>query len=327
MKQHYLEFETEPMKIGARIADLREKAEQAPVGGEDLQKLQQEIESLEVEETKAVRQLYRQLSPWQKTQVARHPNRPHGKDYIDALCTGFTPIAGDRRFAEDAAIIAGFARLGETPVAVVATEKGTDTKSRVKHNFGMPKPEGYRKAQRLFALAEKFGLPIVAFVDTPGAYPGVEAEARGQADAIAACIEDAMGLRVPFVTYITGEGGSGGALALATADRVFMLEHSIYSVISPEGCASILWRSQQEAQKAAEALKITAQDIEELCLIEGIVPEPVGGAHRDKPLMIERVGEHLRETLDDLAQKGLEGFSLHRRERFLNLRPPSQQQG
>lgn len=326
MKQHYLEFEKEPMNLSARIADLREQAAALEPDSGDLQKLQQEIESLEVAESKAVRQLYRHLTPWQKTQVARHPGRPHGKDYIQELFTDFTPIAGDRRFGEDAAILAGFARLGETPVAVVATEKGTETKTRVKHNFGMPKPEGYRKAQRLFALADKFGQPVVAFVDTPGAYPGVEAEARGQAEAIAACIEDAMGLQVPFVTYITGEGGSGGALALATADRVFMLEHSIYSVISPEGCASILWRDQQEAQKAAEALKITAQDIAALGLVEDVVPEPVGGAHRDRTQMINRVGEHLRKTLDELTEKRLEGFSRHRRERFLNLRSPSQQQ-
>ena len=326
MTHHYLEFEEEPMRIGARIADLKTKAEGYAPSSDDWQKAMKEIKELEVAEKAAIRQVYRSLTPWQKTLVARHPHRPHGQDYIKGLFTDFTPIAGDRRFGEDAAIIAGFAKFDGKPVAVVATEKGTDTKSRVKHNFGMPKPEGYRKAQRLFALADKFGMPIIAFVDTPGAYPGVEAEARGQAEAIAACIEDAMGLGVPVVTYITGEGGSGGALALATADRVFMLENSIYSVISPEGCASILWRSQREAEKAAEALKITAQDILELGLIEGIVKEPVGGAHRDTVLAVERVGESLKETLAELSGKELHGFSPHRRERFLNLQPPSQQQ-
>ena len=324
MKHHFLEFEEEPMRIAAQIADLQEKtAELAPSSGE-WEKILKEIKELEVAEVKAIRHAYRNLTPWQKTQVARHPNRPHGQDYIKGLFTDFTPIAGDRRFAEDGAIVAGFAKFGGMPVAVVATEKGTDTKSRVKHNFGMPKPEGYRKAQRLYALADRFGVPIIAFVDTPGAYPGVEAEARGQAEAIASCIEDAMGLQVPFVTYITGEGGSGGALALATADRVYMLENSIYSVISPEGCASILWRSQREAEKAAEALKITAQDILELGLIEGIIKEPVGGAHRDRDLAVSRVGEHLKETLAELARKGLDGFSYHRRDRFLNLKSPSQ---
>ena len=319
MKQHYLEFEKEPMLLGAKLTDLKEKSENSELSSEDLRKIQKEMEDIQIQEVKAVRQLYRQLSSWQKAQVARHPLRPHGKDYIQTLVTDFTPIAGDRRFAEDEAILAGIGRFAEMPIAVVATEKGTDTKSRVQHNFGMPKPEGYRKAQRLFALAQRFGLPIVAFVDTPGAYPGVEAEARGQAEAIASCIEDAMSLEIPFITYITGEGGSGGALALATADQVYMLEHSIYSVISPEGCASILWRNPQDAPKAAEALKITAQDIESLGLIEGVIPEPVGGAHRDKELMIQRVGEHLSAQLEALANNPPRSFSLSRRERFLKF--------
>ena len=320
MKHNYLEFEKTPMALAAQIEELRAVA----AGGSDQDKALQEkalaeIATLERKQQEELAKLYKELTPWQKTQVARHPNRPHGADYIKKLFTNFTPIAGDKAFAEDPSILAGIAQFEGRPVAVVATEKGADTKSRVKHNFGMPKPEGYRKAQRLFALAEKFGLPIVAFVDTPGAYPGVEAEARGQAEAIATCIEKAMGLSVPFVTYITGEGGSGGALALATADKVFMFEHSIYSVISPEGCASILWRNQKEAQKAAEALRLTAQDLVEMRIIEGIIPEPEGGAHRDHDLVFTRVCTHLRETLEELEATPNKSFTLHRKERFLSL--------
>jgi acetyl-CoA carboxylase carboxyl transferase subunit alpha len=259
------------------------------------------------------------LTPWQKVQVARHPERPHAIDYVAGLIEEFTPLAGDRAFAEDLAIMSGIGRFHGRSVMVLGHEKGATTEERVKRNFGMARPEGYRKARRLMQLAERFKLPILTLVDTPGAYPGVEAEARGQAEAIARSIEACLDARVPVVSVVIGEGGSGGAIALAAGDRVLMLEHSIYSVISPEGCASILWRSADKAKEAAEALKLTAQDLLRLGVIDAIVEEPLGGAHRDKPAMVEAVGAAVDRALHDLV--GVEGGMLRqrRRERFLAM--------
>ena len=312
MTQHYLDFEKKAMDLAAQMAELKEK------GGASSDK---KIAELQDEETKTLKEIYSDLSPWQRTQVARHPLRPHASDYIKHLVEGFTPIAGDRRQSEDPAMIAGVGRLNGFPVAVLGTEKGKDTKTRMHHNFGMPRPEGYRKAQRLMELADRFGMPILTFVDTPGAYPGIDAEARGQAEAIAACIQKSFQVNVPIITYITGEGGSGGALAIATADRVFMLENSIYSVISPEGCASILWRDKAEADKAAKALKLTAKHLKKFGVIDGVIEEPAGGAHRHPEAILEAVKNHAEKTIKALQKEGL-GSSIHRRERFLNMKPP-----
>ena len=265
---------------------------------------------------KQLRMTYAKLTPWQKTQVARHPERPKAQDYIDKLITEFTPLAGDRAFADDAAVMGRF--RGQA-VVVLGTEKGTDTDSRVKHNFGMARPEGYRKARRLIELAGRFGLPVLTFVDTSGAFPGIEAEARGQAEAIARSIEACLEAPVPIVATIIGEGGSGGAIALASADRILMLEHAVYSVISPEGCATILWRDAAQASVAAEALRLTAEDLLRLKLIDQIVPEPLGGAQRDKTATLYAVSQAIQEELTSLA--GLDGPSLRakRREKFLAM--------
>ena len=312
MTQHYLDFEKRAMDLAAQMAEIK------AAGGKDAAK---KIAELQEQEADALREIYADLSPWQRTQVARHPLRPHASDYIKHIVEGFTPIAGDRRQSEDPAMIAGIGRLNGQPVAVLGTEKGKDTKTRMHHNFGMPRPEGYRKAQRLMDLANRFGMPVITFVDTPGAYPGIDAEARGQAEAIAACIQKSFEINVPIVAYVTGEGGSGGALAVATADRVYMLENSIYSVISPEGCASILWRDKAEADKAAKALKLTAKHLKKFDIIDGIISEPPGGAHRHPQAMLDAVKQHVEETLNALAKQGI-GPSLHRRERFLNMKPP-----
>lgn len=311
MTQHYLEFEKKAMDLAAQAAELKASGKPNTAKLADLEKQEAEV----------LKELYAALTPWQRTQVARHPQRPHASDYITHIVEGFTPITGDRRNAEDPAMLAGIGRIGNQPVAVLGTEKGKDTKTRMHHNFGMPRPEGYRKAQRLMDLANQFGLPIITFVDTPGAYPGIDAEARGQAEAIAACIQKSFQLDVPIIAYITGEGGSGGALAVATADRVFMLENSIYSVISPEGCASILWRDKAEAPKAAKALKLTAKNLKKLGVIDGIIAEPAGGAHRHRDDMLNTVKAHVKETLKTLKAAGI-GASIHRRERFLTMLPP-----
>ena len=268
---------------------------------------------------KQLRMTYAKLTPWQKTQVARHPERPKAQDYIDKLITEFTPLAGDRAFADDAAVLGGMGRFRGQAVVVLGTEKGTDTDSRVKHNFGMARPEGYRKARRLIELAGRFGLPVLTFVDTSGAFPGIEAEARGQAEAIARSIEACLEAPVPIVATIIGEGGSGGAIALASADRILMLEHAVYSVISPEGCATILWRDAAQASVAAEALRLTAEDLLRLKLIDQIVPEPLGGAQRDKTATLYAVSQAIQEELTSLA--GLDGPSLRakRREKFLAM--------
>ncbi len=278
-----------------------------------------EIGKLEAQTERMLRQTYGKLTPWQRVQVARHPNRPHASDYIDALITDFTPLAGDRAYAEDRAIIGGLGRFRGASVAVIGHEKGSDTDGRIAHNFGMARPEGYRKAQRLMALADRFGLPVITLIDTPGAYPGAGAEERGQAEAIAESIRACLRLRAPLVAVVIGEGGSGGAIALAAANTVLMLEHAIYSVISPEGCASILWRDGDKAIDAAEALRITSNDLLEFSVIDGIVEEPLGGAHRDIEATALGVGDAVAGALNALT--GLDGDTLRarRREKFLEM--------
>ena len=273
--QTYLDFEKPIAELEARVAELKETASAGEID------LDPEIGRLESKSSKLLRDTYSKLTPWQKAQVARHPERPHFKDYVAGLTSDFIPLAGDRSFSDDPAIIGGLATIGKRKVLLMGHEKGDDTASRLRHNFGMAKPEGYRKAIRLMQLADRFGLPVVTLVDTPGAFPGVEAEERGQAEAIARSTEECLKLKVPLIAVIVGEGGSGGAVAIAAANRVLMFEHAIYSVISPEGCASILWRTADKAADAAEAMRITAQDQQALGVIDRIVPEPLGGAHRD----------------------------------------------
>jgi len=263
--------------------------------------------------------LYKSLTPWRKCQVARHPDRPHCKDYIEALFTEYTPLAGDRNFADDLAVMGGLARFNDTPVVVIGHEKGNDTKSRIERNFGMARPEGYRKAVRLMELADKFGLPVITLVDTPGAYPGKGAEERGQSEAIARATEKCLQIGVPLVSVIIGEGGSGGAVAFATANRVAMLEHSVYSVISPEGCASILWKDAEKMREAAEALRLTAQDLKQLGVNDRIIPEPRGGAHRDRKEAIASVRKAIAAMLDDLSGKDPKVLVADRRKKFLDL--------
>ncbi len=310
----YLEFERPIAELEGKIVELRKLAEDDPAMdiGTDVSRLQSRADQL-------LKDTYADLSPWQKALVARHPARPHFTDYANRLFDEFTPLAGDRLYGEDQAIIAALARFKGRAVAVLGQEKGNDTKSRLKHNFGMAMPEGYRKAQRLFDLADRFGLPVLSFVDTSGAYPGVSAEERGQAEAIARSTQAGLELRVPFIATIIGEGGSGGALAVATANKVYMLEHSIYSVISPEGCASILWRNADKAQDAAAAMKITAQNLLELGVIDGIVPEPVGGAHRAPEKVIDAVGDQLVRTLAELEKLSRDDVRRHRRNKFLAM--------
>jgi acetyl-CoA carboxylase carboxyl transferase subunit alpha len=311
--RHFLEFEKPLAELEGKIEELRHLAD-----GGDLN-IADEVGRLESKVDRLLRQTYAKLSPWQKVQLARHPERPHGSDYIAGLITEFTPLAGDRSFAEDRAIIGGLGRFRGRAVVVLAHEKGADTEARVKHNFGMAKPEGYRKAIRLMHLAQRFGLPVVSFVDTAGAYPGIEAEERGQAEAIARSIEACLQIEVPMVATVIGEGGSGGAIAIAAGNKVLMLEHAVYSVISPEGCASILWRSAGNAQDAAEALKLTAQDLLKLGIIDQIVSEPLGGAHRDKAAAITAVGNAVENALMPLL--ALDGAALRkqRREKYLAM--------
>ena len=311
--RHFLEFEKPLAELEGKIDELRHLAD-----GGDLN-IADEVERLETKVDKLLRQTYAKLSPWQKVQLARHPERPHGNDYIAGLITEFTPLAGDRAFAEDRAIVGGLGRFRGRAVVVLAHEKGADTEARVRHNFGMAKPEGYRKAIRLMHLAQRFGLPIVTFVDTAGAYPGIEAEERGQAEAIARSVEACLQIEVPVIATVIGEGGSGGAIALAAGNRVLMLEHSVYSVISPEGCASILWRSAGNAQDAAEALKLTAQDLLKLGVIDQIVVEPLGGAHRDKAVAIAAVGDAVEAALAPLLDLDGPALRKQRREKFLAM--------
>lgn len=309
----YLEFEKPVATLEARIAELRAAAKGGDVD------IAAEIRRLEMKSADLLASTYAALTPWQKTQVARHPMRPHFRDFIAGAFTDFVPLGGDRCFGEDHAIIGGLAKLGERRVVVIGHEKGHDTQSRIKHNFGMGKPEGYRKAIRLMELASRFGLPVVTLVDTSGAFPGVEAEERGQAEAIARSTEACLALEVPMVAVIVGEGGSGGAVALASAERVLMFEHAVYSVISPEGCASILWRTAEKAADAAEAMRVTAQHLLELGVIDRIVKEPVGGAHRDPQLAIEVLAKAIGEELDGLAKHSPAKLRALREERFLRI--------
>lgn len=310
----YLDFETPVAELEGKIAELRALASNGSGAsiGEDVTKLEAKAQV-------ALRDLYGSLTPWQKTQVARHAMRPHCLDYVKALFTEFTPLAGDRAFGEDAAVIAGFARFRGEPVCILGQEKGSDTESRLKHNFGMAKPEGYRKAVRIMELANRFGLPVISLVDTAGAYPGIGAEERGQAEAIARSTEACLALGTPNVALIFGEGGSGGAIAIATANRVLMLEHSIYSVISPEAAASILWRDSTRAQDAATTMKITAQDLLRLKVIDQIISEPLGGAHRDPQAAIHSSGEALAQALKDLSGLSPEAVRKARAEKFLAI--------
>src|SRR5579864_5496700 len=307
----YLDFEKPVAEIEAKLEELRalDSPDSAAAIGE-------EIARLEVKAAQTLRDLYAGLTPWQKTQVARHPDRPHCLDYVAALITDFIPFAGDRKFGDDPAIVGGFGRFRGESVCVIGHEKGADTESRLKHNFGMARPEGYRKAERLMQMADRFDIPIISLVDTAGAYPGIGAEERGQAEAIARATEACLAVGVPNVAVIVGEGGSGGAIAIATASRVLMLEHAIYSVISPEGAASILWRDTAKAQDAAAAMKITAQDLARLGVIDAIVPEPVGGAHREPAAAIAATGEAVAAALADL--RGLDRATIMRlrREKF-----------
>jgi acetyl-CoA carboxylase carboxyl transferase subunit alpha len=310
---HFLDFEKPIAELEGKIEELRHLA-----GGGEVN-IADEVGKLQGKAEKLLQQAYAKLSPWQKTQVARHPERPHSVDYINALIEDFTPLAGDRLFGEDRAIVGGLGRFRGRSVVIIGHEKGADTDARVLHNFGMARPEGYRKAQRLMTLGDRFGLPVITLVDTSGAYPGVDAEARGQAEAIARSIEVCLSLRVPLISIVIGEGGSGGAMALAAANTVLIMEHAVYSVISPEGCASILWRDGEQAQNAAEALKLTAQDLLELAVVDRVVEEPLGGAHRDPNVAIQAVGDSLAEALDALVD--LEGGVLkaRRREKFVDM--------
>jgi len=310
----YLDFERGIADLEGKVVELRQLAAQDPSMNID-----DEVKRLQARADQLLRETYAKLTPWQKALVARHPARPHFSDYVGGLIDEFTPLAGDRLYGDDKAIMTGLGRFRGHPIAVVGQEKGSDTQSRVKHNFGMAMPEGYRKAQRLFDLADRFDLPVISFVDTPGAYPGVGAEERGQAEAIARATQACLALRVPFVCVITGEGMSGGALGIAVANRVYMLEHSIYSVISPEGCASILWRSADKAQDAAAALKITAQDLVSLKIIDGIIPEPMGGAHRGRETAIQAVGETIARAFAEMQPLSRDELRNQRRQKYLDI--------
>ena len=309
----YLEFEKPIAELDGKIAELKHVANGGDINIAD------EVAKLQIKTEKLLKATYAKLTPWQKTLVARHPERPHFRDYVAALISDFVPLAGDRAFADDRAIMGGLGRFRGRPVLIMGHEKGNDTQSRVRHNFGMAKPEGYRKAIRLMELAERFNLPIVTLVDTPGAYPGVEAEARGQAEAIARSTETCLKVKVPLISVIIGEGGSGGAIALASGNHIIMLEHSVYSVISPEGCASILWRSAEQAKEAAEALKLTAEDLKQLGIIDEIVPEPLGGAHRSRAEMATRLGEALERALVKFDDLSGDDIRRQRREKFLEM--------
>ena len=309
----YLDFEKPIAELETRIAELRDTAESGSID------IDSEIEKLEAKSARQLRDIYARLSPWQKALVARHPERPHFKDYVAGIADDFLPLAGDRAFADDPAIIGGLARIEGRRVMLIGHEKGDDTASRLAHNFGMAKPEGYRKAIRLMRLADQFGLPVVTLVDTPGAFPGVQAEERGQAEAIARATEQCLALKVPMVAVIVGEGGSGGAIAIAAANRVLMFEHAIYSVISPEGCASILWRTADKAAEAAEAMKITAADQHALGVVDRIVPEPLGGAHRDPDAAIGSLKGAIVEELDGCTALGPDELLAQRRAKFLAI--------
>jgi acetyl-CoA carboxylase carboxyl transferase subunit alpha len=309
----FLDFEKPIAELEGKIEELRHLSDGGGLNiAEEILRLQDKVE-------RQLKTTYAKLTPWQKVQVARHPERPHARDYVDALFTDFQPLAGDRAYGEDSAVAGGLARFRGRSLVVIGTEKGHDTESRLRHNFGMARPEGYRKAQRLMRLAERFKLPVATLVDTSGAFPGKDAEERGQAEANARALETCLDVEAPLVAIVIGEGGSGGAIALAAANAVLMLEHAVYSVISPEGCASILWRSGEQAKEAAEALKLTAQDLLALGVVDQVVPEPLGGAHRNRDAIFASVGDSLERALRDLAP--LDGPSLRRkrREKFLAM--------
>ncbi len=308
-----LEFEKPIAELEGKIAELRNMTSSKDFS------IAEEISRLETKAEKLMMNTYGKLTAAQKMQVARHSERPHFSDYVKGLITDFTPLAGDRNFGEDHAMIGGLGRFNGRSVVVMGQEKGSDTTSRIQHNFGMARPEGYRKAIRLMEMASQFQLPVLTLVDTAGAYPGVDAEARGQAEAIAQSIDSCLRLRTPMISVVIGEGGSGGAIAIATADRVYMLEHSIYSVISPEGCASILWRSSQHAEEAAAALKLTAQDLLSLKLIDAIIPEPLGGAHRQRAEAIATVGQQIEKGLTELSPWDSERLLKRRRQKYLSM--------
>lgn len=310
----YMDFEKPLAEIEGKAEELRAMAR----SNEEMD-VTQEASALDKKAQTMLEDLYKSLTPWRKCQVARHAERPHCMDYIDALFSEYTPLAGDRNFADDHAIMGGLARFEDTPVMVIGHEKGNDTKSRIERNFGMARPEGYRKAIRLMDMADRFGLPVVTLVDTPGAYPGKGAEERGQSEAIARSTEKCLQLGVPILSVVIGEGGSGGAVAFATANRVAMLEHSVYSVISPEGCASILWKDAEKMREAAEALRLTAQDLKQLGIADRIIAEPVGGAHRDAKTAIAAVGRTISEMLGELSSKDRAALIQDRRQKFLTI--------
>jgi acetyl-CoA carboxylase carboxyl transferase subunit alpha len=309
----YLDFEKPIAELETRVAELRQTANNGSID------IDAEIGKLEAKSTKLLRETYGKLSPWQKAQVARHPDRPHFKDYVAGIADDFLPLAGDRAFAEDQAIVGGLARVDGRRVMLIGHEKGDDTASRLKHNFGMAKPEGYRKAIRLMQLADRFGIPVISLVDTPGAFPGVQAEERGQAEAIARSTEQCLALKVPMISAIVGEGGSGGAIAIAAANRVLMFEYAVYSVISPEGCASILWRTADKAGEAAEAMRISASDLQSLGVIDRIVNEPLGGAHRDPAAAIASLKSALLEELAGCSELSPGELLAQRRAKFLAM--------
>ena len=311
---HYLDFEKPLAEIEGKAEELRAMARQ----NEEMD-VEKEAENLDLKAQEILADLYKNLTPWRKCQIARHPERPHCKDYIKALFSEFVPLAGDRNFADDQAVIGGLARFGDKPIVVIGHEKGSDTKSRIERNFGMARPEGYRKAIRLMELADKFGLPVITLVDTPGAYPGKGAEERGQSEAISRSTEKCLQIGVPFISIIIGEGGSGGAVALATANKVAMLEHSVYSVISPEGCASILWKDAEKMREAAEALRLTADDLYALGVTDQIIQEPLGGAHRNPAQAIESVKGAIESMLSALKSKKPKDLINERRKKFLKL--------
>jgi acetyl-CoA carboxylase carboxyl transferase subunit alpha len=311
--QHYLEFEKPIAELESKIKELRKLSDGDGVNIVD------EIGRLQTKVDRLLNQTYGRLTPWQKAMVARHADRPHTTDYVKRLIEDFVPLAGDRSFGEDQAIVTGLGRFRGRSVVIMGHEKGADTEDRVRHSFGMARPEGYRKAVRMMELADKFRLPVISLIDTAGAYPGIGAEERGQAEAIARSIEMSLKIGVPFVAVVIGEGGSGGAIAIAVADRVFMLEHAIYSVISPEGCASILWRSGDQAAQAAEALKLTAQDLDKLGIVDEVIAEPVGGAQRDPQMLIDRVGDTIEEALGELRDTPAGQLMSRRREKFMNM--------
>ncbi len=313
--QHYLDFEKELALLDGKANELRSINSSQ---NEEKQK-NDDIKEIEKKSKQLLKKLYSDLTPWHKCQIARHPERPHSSLYIKKLMTEFIPLAGDKKFAEDKSIIGGLARLNDTPIVIIGHEKGDDTKSRIQHNFGMARPEGYRKAVRLMDLANKFNLPVITFIDTPGAYPGKGAEERGQAEAIASSIAKCMQIKVPLISIIIGEGGSGGAVALASSNKIIMLEHSIYSVISPEGCASILWKNSDKMKEAAEALKLTAGDLTKLGIVDEIISEPIGGAHRNINEIILKVGKSLERSLKKFNKITPDQILKERRKKFLDV--------